>query len=270
MTKKQIFCLILAFLVGLGLANFVLAQTRIDGPDQTRTGALAVFEIMPAQVADWNITPTSGTEDSFQVDSATDKLYFASPKSGTYHLVAAIIVDGKPQLMTHAFVNQGDNEIKPPPGPIPSPIPEPEQPLTTWIKTELPKLVKSQNLVQEQKLVAQCFRETVQKIETGTIQTAQNARSQLQITLTMSLAFASESAIDDWQPFLNELSRKMADELGGNVNDLIAVKTVFEDVAKALNEPVVVHATSKSTDVDCPTCQPQPSTGRWIFPRIRR
>lgn len=271
MSKKQIFTLILAFLIGLGLANLVAAQTRIEGPDQTRTGTLSIFEILPGQIADWTITPTAGTRDTFQVDSAGDKLYFASPNAGTYHLACAIVVDGKPQLLTHAFVNQGGEDNNPSPDPTPSPTPEPERPLAAWINAELPKLVESSNLQHEQQLVAQCFRETVQKIDADTIKTAQNARTQLQLGLTMSLALTSETAIEQWQPFLTELSRKMKDELGGKVNDVGAVKTVFEQVAKTLLETETVpenQMTKGTNNADCPTCLPQPTTRRF-FQRIR-
>jgi hypothetical protein len=52
----------------------------------------------------------------------------------------------------------------------------------------------------------------------------------------MTLAFASDTAIDDWQPFLTALSQQMAKELGNKVNDMDAVKDVFKIVQSALNQ----------------------------------
>ena len=269
MTKKQLFYLFLAFLIGLGLTKLVVAQTQIKGPEQTRTGTLTIFEITPTQGADWSITPTAGTPDTFQVDSSGDKLYFASPNAGVYTIVAAIVVEGKPQLLTHAFVNTG-GDVKPSPDP-PEPNPTPDQALAIWIKSELPKLVKSKNLAQERLLVAQSFRETVQKIDAGTIKNAQNARTQLQISLTMTLAFASDAAIDEWQSLLTELSKKMADELGGKVNDVNSVKSVFEQVSSVLGELAPLTVTPVTNEINCPTCQPQQYLiqQRALFQRFR-
>ena len=204
MTKKQLALLALTFLLGLCLTKLVAAQ-QIDGPDKAQAGTLATFEILPPQLADWTITSVETTERIFQTDTSMQRLYFATPQQGTYHIVAAIVIDGKPQVLVKTFVNGNgndndggnDNRVKPLP-PVP---PTPDTPLAEWIKTQLPLLVKSQNIAVEQVLVAQCFEQTVQKIGNGTIISSQNARTQLQIALTMALAFASDTAIEDWQAF---------------------------------------------------------------------
>jgi len=277
MTKKQYTILILAFLLGLCLTKLVAAQSQIEGPDKTQAGTLVTFEIMPPQVADWTITSVETTERVFQTDTSTQRLYFATPQQGTYHIVAAIVADGKPHVLAKNFINGNGEEVKPqPPGPDPPkpPLPPtPNAPLAEWVKTQLPLLVKSQNMISERLLVAQCFEQTVQKIENGTIKTAQNARTQLQIALTMALAFASDTAIEDWQPFLTALSQQMANEFSNKINDIDAVKTMFKSVAEALKrvefgvrnvEAVKTTPNSKLPTPnyglnDCPECRPQPT-----------
>jgi len=261
MTKKQYTLLILAFLLGLCLSQLAAAQ-QITGPNQTQAGTLATFEITPPQVANWTITSVETTERVFQTDTSTQRLYFATPQSGTYHIVAAIVIDGKPQVLAKTFINGNRDEVKPIP-PVP---PQPDQPLAEWIKTQLPQLVKSQNTATERLLVAQCFEQTVAKIENDTIKTAQNARTQLQLALTMTLAFASDTAIDDWQPFLTALSQQMADDLSDKVNDINAVKNIFKTVAETMKSVETKRTTSNFTLPtpsyglnDCPECRPQPT-----------
>jgi len=104
MNKKQFLVLTLAFLLGLCLSKLVAAQTKITGPDQSQAGTLVTFEIIPPQVADWTITSVETTERVFQTDTSTNRLYFATPQCGTYHIVAAIVVDGKPQVLAKTFI----------------------------------------------------------------------------------------------------------------------------------------------------------------------
>ena len=271
MTKKQYAILLIAFLLGLCLSQPASAQ-QITGPNQASAGTLVTFEITPPQVADWTITSVETTERVFQTDTSTQRLYFATPQQGTYHIVAAIVIDGKPQVLAKNFINGNGDGVKPqPPGPDPPVPPLPSTPLAEWIKTQLPQLVKSQNVTVERLLVAQCFEQTVQKIDNDTIKTAQNARTQLQIALTMTLAFASDTAIEDWQAFLTTLSQQMANELDNKVNDINAVKTIFITVAEALKSfelevrgvetkkttPNSTLTTSNFGINDCPECRPQ-------------
>ncbi len=269
MTKKQLALLALTFLIGLCLSKFAAAQSQIIGPEQAQAGTLVTFEIMPPQVADWTITSVETTEKVFQTDTQAERLYFATPRQGTYHIVAAIVVDGKPQVLAKTLSNGSDsdhdNRIKPLP-PVP---PTPDTPIAQWITTQLPVLVKSPNLRHETQLVSQCFEQTVQKIEAGTIKTAQNARTQLQIALTMSLALASQTAIEGWQLFLTELSKKMADELGDNVNDINAVKEVFQTVLQGLNDEsqtILLQQNSSSGRLQII----QQSRNRSLFQRLRQ
>ncbi|MCL2348520.1 MAG: hypothetical protein FWC50_09715 [Planctomycetaceae bacterium] len=235
MTRKLILLTIL--LISACWSQRVSGQELV-GPEKTIPGTLAMFEITPPQIADWTITSVEKTEHVFKPDTSTNRLYFATPIPGTYHIVAAIIVDGKPQLLTKTLINGNDDKIEPHPAPVPKPPvpPLPEPTLVTWIQTQLPLLVKSGNLSSERIQVGKCFEQVAQKIESGTIKTAQNARAQLQIALTGALAMASNTAMDDWHEFLTQLSRQMETELGKNINNVDAVKNVFKTVADAMNE----------------------------------
>jgi lysophospholipase L1-like esterase len=101
-------------------------------------------------------------------------------------------------------------------------------------------LVKSKNIASETQIVAECFEQIIQRIDTENITTATNARTQLQITLTGRLALASPTAVTDWTPFLTELSRQLEKELGETINDLNEVKKTLQrvsDTMKSLELP---------------------------------
>jgi hypothetical protein len=218
----------LLFTCFLLLGALCTAQ-ELTGPNRIPPGTLASFEITPAQEASWHIViPSGGT---YQVDTGLSKLYFASPECGQYTVIAGIIIDGKPQLLVKTFIN-GEEGIEPIPIPLP-PVPlPPVSSLEAWIKTQLPVLVKSKNL--ESRLVAECFEQIVRRIDDGNIKTPQNAQTQLQITLTGTLALASPTAVTDWMPFLTELSRQIEKELGEKVNDINTMKTVIQNVGDAM------------------------------------
>jgi hypothetical protein len=214
--------LFFTFLLLLGING---AAQELVGADRTSPGTLASFEIIPAQEVSWHIVTPSSNGKPYQVDSGTSKLYFASPERGTYTVIAGITVKGKPQLLTKTFTN-GEEEVQPLPIPVTS--------LEQWIKTQVPILVKSQNLAAESKLVADCFEQIVQRMDDGTIKTAPNARSQLQIALTGALAQASPTAMTDWTPFLEALSRQLEKEFFVKIDDLVTVRQVLQRAADAM------------------------------------
>ena len=199
---------------------------ELVGPDRVPLGTLASFEITPAQEASWHIVTPSLDTETYQVDTGSAKLYFASPIPGNYTVIAGIIIDGKPQLLVKTFIN-GEEDAKP----IPVP---PVSSLETWIKTQAPVLVKGKGFASESQLVAECFEQIVRRIDEGNIKTPQNAQTQLQITLTETLTLTSPTAVTDWMPFFAELSRRLETELGDNIDDLAAVKRVLQTVSGAL------------------------------------
>jgi hypothetical protein len=218
----------LSFILFLLLSINSSAQELI-GTDRTFSGTLALFEIIPAQEASWHIVPPPASAgETYQIDTNSSRLYFASPRPGRYTVIAGIVVEGSPVLLTKTLINGAGDEN---PSPIPTPL---ISTLESWIKTQLPVLVKSENIVSEAQIVAECFEQIIQRIDTENITTATNTRAQLQITLTGRLTLASPTAITDWSPFLTELSRQLEKELGEKINDLNEVKKVLQSVSDTM------------------------------------
>ena len=244
------------------------AAQELTGPDSIALGTLASFEVVPAQEASWHIvTPLSGVE-TYQVDTGLSKLYFASPERGRYTVVAGIIVDEKPRLLVKTFVN-GDEDFKP----LPIPTPPPSS-LEVWIKTQLPIMVTSKNLVSEVRLVAECFEQIVQRIDEGNIKTAPNAQAQLQITLTGTLALASPTAVSDWMPLLSELSQRLEEKLGEKISDIEEVKKTLQTIGSAMksfevpqNAPVLK---APLPDIDNPNNRGQGTPNRNVRTLLTR
>lgn len=207
---------------------------ELKGPTQVAPGDLAVFEILPTQPVSWIVTPSDSKNPAFAVDSSTSRIYFASAKKGTYVIVAAVVSDGRPRQLTATLIN-GDGEPEPP---TPKPTPEPDGELDKWVAKEIPKLVKSQNIDAERRLVAESFKRICESIEQGAIQTANNARTQFQISLTAALAKASPTAVNDWREFLVALSKKVDENLGDKGDSLTDVKEVFLELSSAFAAPL--------------------------------
>jgi hypothetical protein len=210
------------FLIFILLFSINGAAQEIVGLDRTMPGTLASFEIVPAQEASWHIV-TPSLDEPYLIDSNTSKLYFASPEQGRYTIIAGLTVEGKPKLLVKTFVNGEENKK-----------PMPVSTLESWIKTQLPILAKSSNLVSESRLVAECFEQIVQRIDAGNIKTVQNAQAQLQVALTASLALDSPTAVTNWTPFLEGLSRQLENELLGKNDDIIEVRKILLSVSDVL------------------------------------
>jgi hypothetical protein len=215
----------LFFIFFLLSGAFCTAQ-ELTGADHTSPGTLSSFEIIPAQGASWHVVTPSANTEPYQIDTGLSKLYFASPERGRFTIVAGIVTGGTPRLLIKTFHN-GEKEAQPLPAP-------PVSSLESWVKTQTPILVKSQNLALESRLIADCFEQIVQRIDEGNIKTVQNARAQLQISLTGTLALASPTAVTDWTPFLSELSRRLEQELGEKIGDLSEVNKILQEVGSAL------------------------------------
>ena len=231
---------------------------ELTGPENVTLGSLAVFEALDgAGDTSWCLIPNEPT-GCFQIDTSSTKFYFASPTEGRYTIIAAMVVDGKPLLVAKTFTN-GKENVKPSPGPEPQPTPTPGPPdsLESWIKTNIPELVKSPNIAKERELIANCFEQVAAKIGT-TIKTSQNAQTQLRLAIVSSLAKSSRTAVNDWQTFLEQLSEQLTKELGTKINDLNEIKRIFNAVANAVREPkpMALLPESFSTSENCPTCRP--------------
>ncbi len=229
----------IAYLTGVALLIIVvmplcgrISGQEIKGPTQIVPGTLAVFEVTPPQQASWVVTPPNLAANTFSVDSSGSRLYFSTPTNGTFTIVAAIVIEEKKphQLCATLFNGSGEPDTQP----QPEPAPEPETGLAAWIAENLPTLVKSANIDKEKGVIAGCFKRTLESIDQGTIQTAPNARTQLQITITAELAKTSNTAVTDWQPFLAAFGTRLEEELGEQINSLDKIKAVFSQVQKLL------------------------------------
>ena len=225
------------------LFGFYGSAQELVGPDHISSGTLASFEIMPAQEASWHIvTPTQATE-TYQVDTSSSKLYFASPVRGNYTVIAGIVVEGKSELLVKTFANGTEDDDKSRPN---------VSSLEIWVKTQTPILVKSKEVAKESRLVADCFEQIVRRIENENIKTASNAQTQLQIALTATLSQASPTAVTDWLPFLTELSRRLEQELGEKTDDLAEMKRVIQNVGNALKSLEIPALKTPLPSIDDP------------------
>ena len=239
------------------LLGTLCSAQELVGPDRVLLGTLASFEIVPEQEASWHIVTPLSNIGTHQVDTKLSKLYFASPERGRYTVIAGIVLDGRPELLVKTFIN-GEEDVEP----FPVPIPLPPTSLEAWIKTQLPILVKSENLITESCFVAECFEQIVQRIDDGNIKTPQNAQAQLQIALTGTLALASPTAVTEWMPFFAELSRRLEMELGDKVNDINAMKAVIQNVGNAMKSFELPRNVSTLPRVDDPNVRSQGTQNR--------
>ena len=248
----------------------MLFGQKLFGPQQISAGTPAVFEIVPAQEAAWSITSQDGLAEGFMIDSSESRIYFASPVEGTYTVVAAVIAEKKPRLLSMTFTVGGTKNApshKPKPAPTPAPIPPPDNSLEQWIRTQMPASVKSTSVASESAIVAKCFQKTAYDIRDGTIRTTANALSQLQIRLTAGLALASPTAISGWHDFLTELSDRMTDEMAGDFYDINKVQKVFQNISETISGVKF----SECVNGNCPTknVTPEKSTTYIINRRFR-
>jgi len=258
-----------SFLTFLLLFAVNSAAQELIGPEKIPLGTLASFEVVPAQEASWYIVTPSLDSGNYQVDTGQSMIYFASPLQGRYTVIAGIVIDGKPALLVKTFDNGEDDRT------LPIPIP-PVSSLEMWIKTELTMFVESENFNSEILLVAECFEQIVQRINTENIRTVQNAQAQLQIALTGTLALASPTAVTEWTPFLSALSQRLETELGDKIDDLDEVKQMLQkisDVMKSFERP---HSTSTHElrivlpNIDNPTNRGQGTQNRVFRPLLTR
>lgn len=190
-----------------------------------------MYEIDPPQEAAWLITPVSQVGVDFVVDSSGSKIYFASTVEGTFSVIAAIVSEGKPQVMSITVTNSKYDSEPGPPGPDP-----PVDSLESWVKKNVRQLVESRNFESEKIIVAKCFSDVSKRIDNRTILTTQNALTQLQLCLRNNLARSSNTAISDWNVFLEKLGLEIERSVGDNRNDINQIRKTFQLVQTALEE----------------------------------
>lgn len=249
MMKIRILNLVLAAAM-LSFSAKTFSQELV-GPTIVPAGSLATFEVVPAQEISWNLLPTEESQEWFQVDTSSGKLYFASPHEKEFTIVAALVTDGKPVLLTKTFFNEKrdtkpDEDTKPPPVPNAS--------LESWIKTQLPLQVKSQNLDLERKFVAEALDQILTRIDSGTIKASQNAQAQIRIAVTASLTKASRQSVNAWQGFLTQYSKKIQNDYGSKISDIEVLRKVLVKTITALQGAVESKASTGAIQRGCLRC----------------
>ena len=144
----------------------------IAGPLAANVGELCVFRLNDsATKADWIIVRQSafGPQATCYIDSSGSSLAFASNVSATYTIIAAIIEDGVPKILTH--ICEYGISPEPSPSPIPNPTPEPTN-LTDWVSKNIPEGGRSQCTA-----LASCYESAVEGIDKGTIKSIDAAYS---------------------------------------------------------------------------------------------
>ena len=182
----------------------------ISGDVTANLGELCVFRLNdPTTRADWIIVP----ETKFYIDSSGSSLAFASNVPARYTIIAAIVEDGQSKILTHVI----DYGVSPEPTPSPFPKPEPEPvTLSQWERKSVPPLGHSQASA-----LADCYESVATEIEAGRIQSQTAAYSLIRTTSQPKIN------IDLWQPFLDQLSIKITENLNGS-DDVTKLSLIFK------------------------------------------
>ncbi len=200
------------------------ATEFISGPVAASLGELCVFRLNDSKTyADWCIVPKA----TCYIDSSGSSLAFASNNRATYTIIAAIVEDGIPKILTHLCEYGQSPQPDPGPTPNPDPTPKPNPPpnlsILEWVSQNIPEAGRHQCAA-----LASCYDATANAIESGSILTQAAAFS--------TIRTASHTKIDVaiWSEFLDALSAKMNVELGGST-DVKKIGAIFREIAAGLS-----------------------------------
>jgi len=192
----------------------------ISGPLVANVGELCVFRLNdPGTKADWIIVPPA----TCYIDSSGSSLAFASNVSSKYTIIAAIVEDGEPKILTHICEYGISPEPSPSPTPTPTPTPTPQPAdFGQWIKQNVPDAGRGQCAA-----LAACYEAAAEGIDKGTIKTPEAAFS--------AIRTCSQTKIkpEIWGIFLDILSEKITEKLDGNT-DVKKLGTIFSEISSAL------------------------------------
>ncbi len=240
----------------------------ISGPLVADVGQLCVFRLNdPDTRADWVIVP----EATCYVDSSGSSLAFASNVPAKYTIIAAVVEEGVPKILTHiceyGIQPQPDPGPSPNPDPTPKPNPSPIITLKDWVTQNVPE-----SGVKQAAALASCYESAATGIESGSIRSQEAAFS------VIRTASQTKIDIEIWSTFLDGLAEKIVQKLAGN-NDVKALGTIFSEIAEGLKAvavsdvgsvaepensgPDIIPFPTTSPTSTCPdptgkACQPQP------------
>ena len=195
----------------------------IAGPLAASVGELCVFRLNdPGTKADWIIVRQSASDPpvTCYIDSSGSSLAFASNIPAQYTIIAAIVEDGEPKILTHIC----EYGLSPEPSPSPTPTPPPPQPvnLGEWVKQNIPDAGRGQCAA-----LASCYESAADGIDKGSIRTTEAAYS------TLRTATQTKIKPEIWGPFLDQLAIKVTENMAGS-NDTRKLGTIFSEIANGL------------------------------------
>ena len=204
----------------------------IDGPLVADIGELCVFRLSNKDIkADWVIVPPA----MCYIDSSGSSLAFASNSPAKYTIIAAVVEEGIPKILTHICEYGVQPQPEPEPQPKPDPKPQPDpQPnpnpalvLKDWVRRNVPESGQKQAAA-----LASCYESAASSIEGGSIRTQEAA---LSVIRTASQTKINKEA---WSGFLDTLSEKITEKLAGS-SDVKSLGTIFSEIAEGLKAVVV-------------------------------
>lgn len=184
----------------------------LDSSMGTEAGDLRVFEVETP--ASWLVIPEN---NSWKVDSDAKKLYFASPRRGTFTVIASVKDEGEAsgiKILSLTFENGGEDDG--------DDDDFPDDDFTEYVKKSVSKVEKATE--SEKKALSGTFQSVADMIATGAIKTPQTARMALK---NKWVSIASKDAVTRWNVFFSAMDAKLED-------DLTVLQGQFEQIAGGL------------------------------------
>lgn len=185
----------------------------LDSSMGTEAGDLRVFEVETP--ASWLVIPES---DSWKVDTDAKKLYFASPRRGTFTVIASVKDEGEAsgiKILSLTFENggedDGDDDVSP------------DDDFTEHVKKSADKVEGATE--REKTALSGAFESVADMISNGSIKTAQTARMTVK---NKWVSVADKNAVTKWNTFFLAMDAKLEDD------DLSILRKQFEKIAESL------------------------------------
>jgi hypothetical protein len=145
------------------ICSNLLPSAFITGPLTAAIGELCIFKLNDAAVkADWVIIPSA----TAYIDSSGSSFAFASNVPARYTVIAAIVENGQPKILTHVC----EYGISPEPSPIPKPNPTPPVTLKDWVSQNTPPDGKEQAAA-----LADCYESVADSIHKESVKSIEAA-----------------------------------------------------------------------------------------------
>ncbi|MDR2763128.1 MAG: hypothetical protein LBB88_11030 [Planctomycetaceae bacterium] len=195
----------------------ITVDNFISGQLTASLGELCVFKLNDSSIiADWQVVPPA----SCYVDSSGSSLVFATNIPASYTIIAAIVIEGKPKILTHVC-NYGITP-EPTPKPNPEPTPNPPSSLSEWVRQNIPNAE-----IKQVENLAACYKSTIDAIDKGAVKTIPAALNLLRTSTQTKID------ITIWRDFLDKLSEKISPQLN-NCNDIQKLKNILSEIYSGL------------------------------------